>query len=171
MTQWVVVGRITGVYGLRGWVKVLSYTEPQENILNYAPWYIAPAAPERAERAWHPLPDLQTRRHGKYILACLGEGDRDQAARWVGMDIAVRREQLPALAPDEYYWSDLLGLRVVTLQGAELGVLTQFMETGANDVMRVSGAREHLIPYVRGKVVRGIDLTGKVMRVDWDPEF
>ncbi len=162
----VIVGRVAGVYGVRGWVKVLSYTEPPEQILDFQPWLVGDGA------TWRSMSMTAGRVHGKGLVAQLATiQDRDVAATLVGAEIAVRREQLPALARDEYYWTDLEGLQVVTTEGIELGVVDHFFETGANDVMVVQGERQRLIPYVRDDVVRAVDLVHGRLVVDWDPEF
>ena len=112
------------------------------------------------------------RRYGKGILAHLAAcDDRDVARGLIGADIAVSRSELPDPGPDSFYWVDLEGLAVRTLGGVELGTVDRLLETGANDVLVVKGERERLIPYVRGKVVSGVDLERGVILVDWDPEF
>jgi 16S rRNA processing protein RimM len=97
--------------------------------------------------------------------------DRDEARVLVGADIAVDRCQLPALAKDEYYWNDLVGFDVVTQNGASLGRVTGLMETGANDVLVVSGDRERLVPFIRNRVVLEVDAEARRIEVDWDPDF
>ena len=160
------VGRISGLYGVRGWVKIYSYTEPRENILSYNPWLLNLAG------GWTPVELLEGKRHGKGVIARLaGCEDRDAAARWLNTEIAIRRDQLPATAAGEYYWNDLIGLKVITTDGVELGVVKDLMETGANDVIVVEGDRERLIPYIWQRVVRDVDLDGGLMIVDWDPDF
>jgi 16S rRNA processing protein RimM len=89
----------------------------------------------------------------------------------IDCDIAVQREQLPALESGEYYWTDLQGLRVVNLEGVELGVVSHLFETGANDVLVVRGERERLIPYTTGEAIQEVDLDHGQITVDWDPEF
>ena len=164
--EYIQAGRITGLYGVRGWVKVYSYTEPRENIIGYSPWRV------RLGNQWHELAVAEGRRHGKGVIARLaGYEDRSQAERLLGADIAIRRDQLPPLAEDEYYWSDLEGLRVVTREGRELGRVHHLIATGANDVLVVRGERERLIPFLQGDVVLDVDLAGGSLRVDWDPEF
>ncbi|HKK04297.1 MAG TPA: ribosome maturation factor RimM [Gammaproteobacteria bacterium] len=165
--EMVTVGRIAGLYGVRGWVKVYSYTEPRENILTYSPWYL------RRDGRWQAHPLAGGRRQGKGVTAHLdGFDDRDAAAALVGVEVAVRRDQLPAPPADEYYWSDLIGLEVVALDGRRLGRVDHLLETGANDVLVVDDSgRERLIPYVRGVVVRRVDLAGGRIEVDWDPEW
>lgn len=162
----VTVGRISGVYGVKGWLRIYSFTEPRANILNYNPWQL------RLQDGWRCVELLEGRPQGKGVIAHLaGCDDRDEAARWVDIEIAVRRDQLPATPAGEYYWRDLIGLRVLTLAGEELGTVDHLLETGANDVLVVQGERERLIPYVAGEVVTAVDLEAGELRVDWDPEY
>jgi len=158
----VVLGRITGVYGVRGWVRIFSDTEPRENILRYSPWYVD----------GEPRKVAEGRRHGKGLVARLqGCDDRDQAAALVGREIAIRRDQLPPPSADEFYWADLEGLRVETLDGVALGEVSHLFATGANDVLVVRGERERLLPFVWGPVIADVDFGAGLIRVDWDPEF
>ena len=160
------VGRISGIYGVKGWVRVYSYTQPRENILNYSPWLLY------REGGWHSVRVLAGRRQGAGIIARLeGCDDRDAARRLMETEIAVPRCRLPAGGEDEYYWVDLIGLQVENLQGVRLGRVTGLLETGAHDVLVVRNGRERLIPYVRGDIVRGIDLDGGRMEVDWDASW
>ncbi len=162
----VLLGRVTGVFGVRGWIKVHSHTEPLENILNYNPWYLNSAG------GWCECRLLNGRRQGKGIVAGIeGYSDRDHAAVLMGCDIAVPRSRLEALGQDEFYWSDLQGLEVVTLDGRSLGRVSHLFDTGANDVLVVEGDREYLIPFVWEQVVKSVDLDGGLMRVDWDPDY
>jgi 16S rRNA processing protein RimM len=162
----VIIGRVAGVYGVRGWVKVFSSTEPPEAILDYATWQV------RSGSEWRPMTLIEGRRYGKGLLAHLAEcDDRDVARGLIGAEIAVRRSEMPDPEPGRYYWADLQGLTVRTTGGIELGVLDHMLETGANDVMVVSGERERLIPYLPGTVVTRVDLEQGVILVDWDPEF
>ncbi len=166
----ILLGRVSGLFGVKGWIKVYSDTEPRDNILNYSPWYL------QRQGAWQPCEVIAGRVHGKGIVAQLANcPDRDAAAELVGSTIAIRREQLPATAKDEYYWSDLRGLTVITTQGVELGRVVNLMETGANDVLVVRETGEHgrerLIPFIRQQVVQAVDLEKGQLTVDWDPEF
>ena len=161
----VTLGRITGLFGVRGWVKVHSYTRPPETILQYAPWGL------RTQQGVRELKLVEGRSHGRGIVAQLeGCADRDQAAALVGADIEVAVSRLPRLKPGEYYWSQLEGLKVINLAGQELGVVDHLFETGANDVLMVAGERERLIPYTR-TVVQDVDLDAGTLRVDWDASF
>jgi 16S rRNA processing protein RimM len=164
-TDWAVLGRVSGLFGVRGWVKVFSHTSPKENILNYPAWFLF------REGEWREYKLKQGKTQGKGIVALLeGVDDRNQAAELTGADIAVRRDQLPEISPDEYYWSDLEGRRVVTETGIELGRVDHLFETGANDVMMVKGERDHLLPFI-GQVIKEVDLDGDLITVDWDPDF
>jgi 16S rRNA processing protein RimM len=121
---------------------------------------------------WIEAPLVETKIHGKGIIARFeGCDDRDTAVLMGGMEIGIRRDQLPEPEEGEYYWADLQGLEVKTLDDVSLGRVDHLMETGANDVMVVKGQRERLIPYVLGHIVHDVDIDGGVIRVDWDPEF
>ena len=162
----IVVGRIAGVFGLRGWLKVESFTEPPAEILEYSPWLL------KLDAGWRAFEPDQGRAHGKGVVAHLaGCDDRDIASTLQGAEIAILRGQFPALPEGEYYWTDLEGLKVVTGSGMDLGRIERLFDTGANVVMVVQGDCERLIPFIRGDVVLDVDLTGGVIRVDWDPEF
>lgn len=166
MAATLIVGRVTGLYGIRGWVKVFSYTEPLENIIDYSPWTIEIGGDRREYRV------AEGRMHGKGVVARLeGFEDRDSAARLLGADIGIGRDRLPELPPGQWYHADLEGLEVITGDGVTLGRVRHLFETGANAVMVVDGERERLVPFVHGKVVLGVDLDSGVIRVDWDPEF
>lgn len=163
----VILGEIAGLYGVRGWVKVHSQTDPRENILTYSPWQLT-----CRDAQTHTRNVLSGQRHGKGLIAQLaGCDDRDQAAALIGATIAVPRAQLPPPAADEVYWADLEGVQVVTIDGVALGQVVRLFETGANDVLVVKGERERLIPLVWDSVIQQLDLDSGVMRVDWDPDF
>ncbi len=164
-SRFVTLGRISGLYGVRGWVKVFSHTSPRTNILEYTNWYLD------TDDGWQECRLETGKAHGKGIIAKLsGIDDRDLAAGLINTDIAVPRDQLPDIGEDSYYWTDLEGLMLRTIHGVELGRLDHLFETGSNDVMVVKGKRERLIPYT-DDVVKSVDLVGRVMTVDWDPEF
>ena len=162
----VVVGKIVGIFGVRGWVKVFSHTSPKEGILGYTPWQI------KVSGQWRAVKVVSHQRHGKSLLAHLeGFDDRDESRSLIGCEVAIERSQLPPAQPGEYYWADLIGLSVVTTQGVELGRVDHLLQTGANDVLVVAGDRERLIPFVQGVYVIKVDLDSKLIHVDWDPEF
>lgn len=161
-----VMGQVAAPYGLRGWVHVTPYTELPDGLLAYPVWNL------RQHGTWRQVPVLQGRCHGKGLVVQLeGCNDREAAARLGGAEIGIRRSELPAIGRDAYYWSDLIGLDVITSTGVLLGKVDHLIETGANDVMVVRGEREHLVPYITGQVIRSVDLAAGEIRVDWDPEF
>lgn len=164
--QHIHVGKISGVFGIKGWVKVFSYTDDRVNILHYSPWMLKKAGETKM------LNVINGNLQGKAVVAQLeGINDRDQAASLMGWDIFVSHEQLPKAASGEYYWSDLVGLQVENTEGITLGVITGLLETGANDVIIVQGERERCIPFLQGKNVLSIDLNTAKMIVDWDADF
>lgn len=161
----VVLGRVVGLFGVQGWVKVHSYTRVREDILGYPRWLLQRGGEWRA----HAL--VEGRAQGKTLVARIaGIDDRDAARALIGVDIAVYKADLPAPAPGSFYWSQLEGLRVVNLEGVDLGRVSHLFETGANDVMVVKDERERLIPYIKD-VIREVDLHAGILRVDWDADF
>jgi 16S rRNA processing protein RimM len=164
----VTLGRVSGLFGVRGWVKVYSDTDPRENIVRYSPWFL-----KKKGQQWQEWKLEKGQRQGKHVVAKLaGIDDRDAAAELMGALIAVRRSQFSgANEPGEYYWTDLEGLSVTTDKGVELGRVVRLFETGSNDVLVVKGERERLIPYLWQQVVLEVDLEAGTMVVDWDPEF
>lgn len=169
------IGKITTVYGVKGWVKIYSFTEPMSNLLNYSEFKYGKGG------NWQSITFDEARVHGKGIIAHIaGVDDRDAARRYCDNDLAVEEVALPPLEDEEYYWHQLQGLKVYShFGGAEvlLGKVDHLLETGANDVLVVRkcagsiDARERLIPYVPGQFVGEIDLAAGRMDVDWDPEF
>jgi len=162
-TQPVILGRIVGLFGIRGWVKVFSYTDPREAVLDYDHWLL------RRGSGWQAAELAEGQRHGKGVIARLqGIDDRDAATELIGSDIAITREELPDPGAGRYYWADLEGMTVVRKDGTEIGKVAYVMETGANDVLVVDGATERLIPFVPDKVVLDVDLAERRICVDWD---
>jgi 16S rRNA processing protein RimM len=171
-----IVGKISGVYGVKGWVKVHSDTDPRDGITGYNPWYIQQAGHGKAE--WREIRVENGRRQAKTVIAKLeGVDDREAAMLLTGAKIAITPDQLRALDEDEFYWRDLIGLRVVNQEGIELGIVQRLMETGANDVLVISAGqpsaanKEHLVPWTPGQAVLQVDLEHGLVRVDWDADF
>ena len=163
----VIVGRVTAVFGIKGWVKVASFTEHPDDLLDYRPWRL-----DDGRGGWVETDVVEVARRSKGFIARLEDcRDRDAAARYAGRDIAVERSQLPPTDENEYYWSDLTGCSVVTTDGTPLGTVERLMATGANDVLVVQGEdRERLLPFTEQVIVE-VDLTARMLRADWDPEF
>jgi 16S rRNA processing protein RimM len=166
-----VVGKITGCYGLKGWVKIHSYTEPRENFLGFGNWQLK-------RRGVYEEVEFDTgKRHGKGIVAHIaGVDDRTLAESFRGLEVSVPDSALPVLEDGEYYWRELQGLQVWCRNGEGrvlLGTVDYLIETGANDVLVVKACqdsidkRERLIPYLPGDVVTRVDLEEAVLEVDW----
>ena len=160
------VGRIVGLHGVDGWVKLESWTEPRLRIFSYRPWRLTLAGSEFEVTA------VQGHEQGKGMVAKLpGCDDRNAAAKLVGATIQVPRSALPKPKRGQYYWTDLEGLAVVTVEGVDLGKVSHLFATGANDVLVVRGERERLIPFVTGQFVKEVDLKAGRITVDWDADF
>ncbi len=159
------VGHITGVQGLKGWVKVFSSTDPRENIVHYSPWMMETGEGVKTL-------DVHGRLQGRLVLAKFaGVETREDAAEFIGDKIYIWPEQLPELGQDEYYWSDLIGMEVESIQAQALGRVDDMLETGADDVMVIKGDRERLIPFVIDDIVRKVDFDRRCIIVDWQPDY
>lgn len=170
----VVLGKLTSPYGVKGWLKVYSYTSPMEGILEYDEWVLRHEGRLERRRL------IQGRRQGKGLVAQIeGVDSREAAEALSGAEILLPKAALPELSGDDFYWHELEGLRVVTREGVVLGRIDHLFETGANDVMVVKGtleadaidARERLLPFLPEEVILEVDLEASTMTVDWDPEF
>lgn len=162
----VVVGRFGAPYGVKGWVRLTSYTDPASNLLTYRPWFVA------MDGDWRELPVNATRPHGHGFVAHIdGLDDRSAVEALGGREIGVPDDALPTPEADEFYWKDLVGLTVVNDQGEALGRVTRLMATGEHDVLVVDGdAGELLIPFVRA-VVTGVDLDAGRIVARWRAEY
>lgn len=163
----VVIGRLGRVHGVQGWLNVISYTQPPENIHHYLPWQI------HIQGQWQHLSvDGIQQRDQQILVRFIDYTQRETAQQLTNCEIGIRREQLPALPESEYYWTDLLGLQVLNQAQQELGIIEDFYETGANDVIIVKhGNQQHWIPYLPNSVVKSINLQQGFMLVDWEPDF
>ena len=163
----VLVGRMASAFGVKGWVKISSYTSPLGNILQYSPWQLRQSNSEKIIRTAE-IVDAKT--HGKgLIVRCAGIEDRDQADSLKGLEIVVDRCQLPDPEDGLNYWADLEGLQVETAEGESLGRVEQMLEAGAADVMLVCGKdnSRHMIPFIRDEIVLAVDLDAGIIRVNW----
>jgi len=162
--EWIVLGRIVGLFGVRGQLKVQSYTDPPEGLLKYAQWWLELPGGQIEQRGLR-----EGRRGGRGLVVSLENvGDCDTARTLVGAQIQVARRELPKPGKGEYYRADLIGLRVVNEQGVELGRVAHFLEMPAHAVMVVRGEAEHWLP-VTTQHLRRVDLEAGEIRVNWDP--
>lgn len=159
----VVLGRIGAPWGVRGWVRINSWTDPREAILDYRDCLL------KREGAWQPARLASGKPQGRSLVGQFdGMDDRDAASAWRGADIGVRRSAMPDPEAGRWYWSDLEGLTVRHRDGRELGRVAYLLATGEHDVLVVQGEREVLIPFVHGKYVLDVDLAGGRIDVDWE---
>lgn len=167
----IVLGKIFSVHGVRGEVKVYSFTDPLDNVLDYPRWTLTRDGEVKQVEV------ASGRVQGKFLVVKLkGLDDRDVARAYAGFEIRVPESELPELEEDEFYWHQLEGLSVINQDGQLLGKVDHLLETGANDVMVVKPCtgslddRERLLPYTE-QCVQAIDLDAGEMRVDWDADF
>jgi 16S rRNA processing protein RimM len=166
--KFIVIGRLGAPYGVKGWIKLQSFTDPVDNILEYQPWLATLNGKNTS------IEVINHRKHNKGIVVQLeGCTNRDDTLYYRNSDIIVNRDVLPALDAGEFYWADLEGIEVFTLEGNRLGTIDHLFPTGANDVIVVKdkGKSECLIPYLMDKVIKEIDLDNNKMIVDWDTDF
>jgi len=165
MADKIILGRFGAAYGVRGWLHLISYTDPIDSILDYAEWQV------NHRGQWQMLHPEHSKTHNKGLVIKLEEiNDREQAREYTNDEIFVPREVLPELPADEYFWQDLIGMTVSTKNGITLGIVKNMIATGSNDVFVVGGAHQRLIPYTDHVVIK-IDKLNKTIVVDWDPEF
>jgi 16S rRNA processing protein RimM len=163
----VLIGRIHGAFGVRGEVKLESFTDPRNVVFRYQPWTLRDAQGRERE-----LAGARGRETAKGIVAQLPDiADRDAAEALRGTEVWVPRSALPPPKEGEYYWVDLEGLRVVNVEGIDFGTVSHLFSTGANDVLVVQGERERMLPFVQPDVIRSVDFESGTITVDWDADF
>ena len=168
-----VVGKLGSTYGIRGWLRIYSSTEYAESIFDYQPWIL------KIKGQWQPTELESWKHHNHELIAKLKNvNDRETAQSLANVEIGVDLSVFPQLEEGDYYWHDLIGCNVVNLEGYVMGTVTEMMETGSNDVLVVRanskdafGKQERLIPFLYEQVVKRVDLTTKIIEVDWDAGF
>ena len=164
--HWIVMGRFGRPHGVKGFVTVHSFAEPRENILRYTDWHIF------IKNKWEPIKLLSAEVHNKSIIAQMeGYLGRELAAQLTNIEIGVQGSQLQALGLDEYYWHQLIGMKVINSQGFSYGQVVEIMPTGSHDILVIHGDKRHLIPYLLGKFILDINLAQQIITVAWDPDF
>lgn len=163
----ILLGRVAGAFGVRGELKLESWTEPRSAIFNYQPWIVV--SPSGQEST---VSGVRGRDTGKHLIARFPDvDDRDVVEAMRGTEVYVARSSLPPPKPDEYYWVDLEGLDVKTVDGVSLGQVSHLFSTGSNDVLVTRGDRERMIPFVQPEFVKFVDFDANLVIVDWDPDF
>jgi 16S rRNA processing protein RimM len=161
------LGRVHGAFGIRGELKLESFTDPGSAIFRYQPWLLRDAQGRERE-----LTGVRGREGGKGLVATFpGIDDRDSAEALRGAELYAPRSALPPPRPGEYYWVDLEGLRVVNVEGADFGTVSHLFSTGANDVLVARGDRERMIPFLEPDYIRQVDFDAGLVTVDWDADF
>jgi 16S rRNA processing protein RimM len=167
--EFIPVGKISGAFGVKGWVKVYSFTEPRANILQYSPLFLS------RQGEWVEIKLSGGHVQGKGVVMGISNvTDRDQVQPLIGAELAIRKDQLEPAADDEFYWADLIGLRVENLEGDALGQVDHLLETGANDVLVVKADdqdKDRLIPFVLDEVVKQVNLEQELIQVDWGKDY
>jgi 16S rRNA processing protein RimM len=167
--EFIPVGKISGAFGVKGWVKVFSFTEPRANILQYSPLFLS------RQGEWMEIKLSGGHVQGKGVVMGISNvTDRDQVQPLIGAELAIRKDQLEPAADDEFYWADLIGLKVENLEGDALGQVDHLLETGANDVLVVKADdqdKDRLIPFVLDEVVKQVDLEQQWIQVDWGKDY
>jgi 16S rRNA processing protein RimM len=163
----ILLGKVLGAFGVRGELKLESFTDPKSAILRYQPWTLRDAQGRERE-----LADARGRDTAKGLVATFpGVEDRDAAEALRGSEVYAPRSALPPPAPGEYYWVDLEGLRVVNLEGADFGIVSHLFSTGANDVLVAHGERDRMIPFLEPDYIKSVDFDAGLVTVDWDADF
>ena len=166
-TRRILVGRIHGAFGVRGELKLESFTEPASTIFRYQPWTLRDAQGRERE-----FEGARGRETNKGLVATFPDiADRDAAEALRGTEVYVSRSVLAPPKPGEYYWVDLEGLRVVNAEGADFGIVSHLFSTGANDVLVARGERERMIPFLEPDYIKSVDFDAGVVTVDWDADF
>ncbi|ABE56032.1 16S rRNA processing protein RimM [Shewanella denitrificans OS217] len=171
--QPVVLGKLGSSHGIKGWLKITAYTDSVEGIFDYVPWLI------KDQGVWREVKVTQWRFQGKAVVAELeGVTTREQAQMLTNCEIAILPEQMKELDDNDFYHRDLIGCEVTNVNGYNLGIVDQIVETGSNDVLLVKanakdafGKVERMIPFVTEQFIKQVDLQGKQIVVDWDPDF
>ena len=165
MSRRVVLGQVGGAFGVQGWVRIQSYTDPPANILKYERWQLGRAG------QWREVEVEDGKETAKGVLAKLVGVETPEDARLAtGSEIAVTREELPKPAPGEYYWSDLEGLAAFGQNDQPLGRIEEFRATPAGTVVVIRGERQHWVPFVKERIV-SVDLDAGRVVLDWDADW
>ena len=160
------VGRLGAAHGVRGWLRVQSFTDPPQRLFEWPRWLLQP---ERG--AIREVAVLEVRPQGNGWIARLeGVEERDAASRLTGQMILIERDQLPPATGTEHYRDDLIGFEAKNVEGALLGAVEHFIDTPGNAVMVIKGAREHLVPVTKHHLVK-VDVASRSLIVDWPEDF
>jgi 16S rRNA processing protein RimM len=162
----ILVARVVGAFGVRGEVKLQSFTDPLKQVLKYQPWILVHNGQEKE------ITEVRARETNKGLTVFFPDiDDRDVAEALTGAEVWVPRSRLPAPKNGEYYWIDLEGMQVHNLEGVDFGKVSHLFNNGANDVMFVQGERVRLLPFVMDDYIKNIDFDAQQITVDWEADF
>jgi 16S rRNA processing protein RimM len=162
----ILIARVVGAFGVRGEVKLQSFTDPLKQALKYQPWVMLHQGQEKE------ISGVKGRETAKGLTAAFaGVEDRNAAEALVGAEFWVPRSRLPAPKAGEYYWIDLEGMQVRNLDGVDFGKVSHLFNNGANDVIFIQGERTRLLPFVMDDYIKHIDFDAQIITVDWDADF
>ena len=164
----VIIGRFGRPIGIKGQIKFYVYSREPETVAQYQPWKIKTTA-----NNWEIIKPISITLKDKFLVVLLdGISDRNAAEKLTNMEVVVTRSQLPMLSEGEYYWQDLIGLKVINHNQKPLGKVIQLLETGANDVLVVEADdNKHLIPFILEQYILNIDLKSGEIMVHWDEDY
>lgn len=164
----IVLGKVGAPWGVKGWLRLHSFTDPAENLLDYRLFLLRSAAGER------PIEVDEIRPQGKSFVGHIKGCDaREQASLYTGGELLIEQAELPVLDNGSWYWHELIGLEVRNLRDESLGRVVRLMETGANDVLILQGEshEERLVPFVQGRVIVSVDPAAGLIRADWELDY
>ena len=161
------LGRITGVHGIKGWLKIQSFSSPPENILNYPIWIIN----HQGEEDFYSI-ERGRKHHNKIIVKLEKIDDRTTAESLINSKILILRSDLPKLSNENYYWSDLVGLSVLSSEEEVIGKIESLIATGANDVMVINTSKDErvLVPFVMHEIIKEVNVELNYIKIDWSIE-
>ena len=158
------LGKITGVHGIKGWLKIQSFSSPPENILNYSQWIIN----NQGEEDFYSL-EQGRKQNNKIVVKLEKIEDRNTAESLINSKIQILRSDLPKLSNENYYWSDLEGLSVLSSEDKVIGKIESLIETGANDVIVIITSKDErvLVPFVMHEIVKEVNVELNYIKIDW----
>ena len=161
------LGRITGVHGIKGWLKIQSFSSPPENILNYPIWIIN----HQGEEDFYSI-EQGRKQNNKIVVKLEKIDDRNTAESLINSKIQIQRSDLPKLSNENYYWSDLVGLSVLSSEEKVIGKIESLIETGANDVMVINALKDEriLVPFVMHEIIKEVNVELNYIKIDWSIE-
>ena len=165
--QKILVGKISNPHGIKGWVKVISFTDPIENILSYKQWIISD---KETEKTYY-LEDSRVQGN-KIVIKLENVNDRNDADLLKNLQIQVNRSDLPELDQNSYYWEDIVDFNVIDIKGNHVGKVDSLFRTGSNDVLVIIDETKErlLVPFIMEEVIKYVDLAKELISIDW-PEL